>query len=214
MGLSILCLCCDVVEGCLVRYLNIDDCLALSRCCKRFRKVVEWCSEIRVLRKGVSDDSVCEESQSLGLVRCRRLEIKRSKLLTGTGLSTLGLDVMRLVELSLTQAVEIDDGDISGMKSLEILRLPRCKGISDEGIKGMVKMRVLDLSLSMNVTDSGIRDMIEMEELWLFFNMKVTMSGIEKMKGLRVLMMAYNRYIFQDEVSRKLGAMEKLYLRR
>ncbi len=200
--------------GEIIGYLGISDISTLERVSKCFAKMRRFCLEI-VVDGGVKvgDDILINCGCKGEYSGCKRVVIRKSDFLTGLGLRMLGLDFAKLVEINLGKCQGLEDEDIKEMVNLEVLKLPRCKRITDIGVSGLKLVRILDLSTALTVSDAVIKELIEMEDLRLFFNLRVTMRGVEGMQKLRVIVMAYNRYIVKNELTCKLSALEKIYLR-
>ncbi|PON64191.1 Leucine-rich repeat, cysteine-containing subtype [Parasponia andersonii] len=93
----------------------------------------------------------------------RSIDLSRSRSFTSVGLSTLVNNCSGLIEIDLSNGTELTDSAakaIAEARSLETLRLARCKKITDIGIGciavGCKKLRTIGLRWCMRITDLGV----------------------------------------------------------
>ncbi|CAH9103229.1 unnamed protein product [Cuscuta europaea] len=133
--------------------------LHLTRTLKRYRHVsdldLSLCLRITDCSLTVVSGS-CRET-------LRSINLSRSKFFTHVGLSNLVMGCRNLVEIDLSNAIELTDmaaAVIAEAKNLEKLLLVRCKGITDIGIGciavGCKKLRLLNLRWCLGVGDLGV----------------------------------------------------------
>ncbi|KAM7263034.1 hypothetical protein ACFE04_000717 [Oxalis oulophora] len=110
----------------------------------------------------VTDHSLATISNICGST-LKSIDLSRSAFFSLTGLLTLGLKCMNLVELDLSNAAWLRDAGaaaIAELKNLEKLCLNRCKLVSDMGIGciavGCRKLKSLSLKWCLAVGDLGV----------------------------------------------------------